>query len=362
MSPCPYAIAMAGKQKESRFDLRLRLVRWAQREGIREAARAFGCSRNTVRKWLRRYQAGGAGALVEESRAPKRIPHKTSKRQERKVVAARKRLPFGAAQLKTLFALEPSVGAIARILRKRKLTRKLRRKYQKKRDLREIKARYRALEHVQVDVKYLTDLPHYWQQMKMLGLPRFQYTLRDTKSGLLHLGFSDGISVTYAQLFVARWMRHVEAAGVELRKVIVQTDRGGEFSGARRNQDLGFVHTVEHVLGAGHRYTPPGHPNANADVEASHRLIEREFYDIEGFESLDDFLAKAALYQHWFNFGRPNSYRRGRTPWDILKEDRPDFDPHQLLLKPTLLEDFAREREQVGHYVPVVPGASPGAT
>lgn len=272
------------------------------------------------------------------------------------MIAARKALPFGAARLKTLYGLEPSVGAIARILREKKMTRKLRRKYQKKRDLREIKARYRALEHVQVDVKYLNDLPHYWPQMERLGLPRFQYTLRDTKSGFLHLGFSEGLSVTYAQLFVERWMRHVEAAGVELGNVVVQTDRGGEFSGgARKRHDLGFVHTVEHVLGAEHRYTPPGHPNANADVEASHRLIETEFYDLESFESVEDFLAKAALYQHWFNFGRPNGYRRGRTPWDIIREDRSTLDPNQLLLPPVLLERFSLQRDRVGHDVPVVP-------
>lgn len=98
------------------------------------------------------------------------------------------------------------------------------------------------------------------------------------KSGVLHLRFSEGLSVTYAQLFVARWMRHMEAAGVELRNVLIQTDRGGEFSGgARKRHDLGFVRTVEHVLGSEHRYTPPRHPNANADLEASHRPIEREF-------------------------------------------------------------------------------------
>lgn len=140
------------------------------------------------------------------------------------------------------------MGAIARILRQRKLTRTQRRKHQKKRDLREVKARYRALEHVQVDVKYLTDLGHYWPQMERLGLPRYQYTLRDTKSGLLHLGFADGVSVVYAQLFVERWLRQVEGAGVELTKVVVQTDRGGEFSGNRKHQGRGFVHLVENVL------------------------------------------------------------------------------------------------------------------
>lgn len=49
MSPLTYRSAIRGKVEESRFALRLELVRYAQEEGIREAARTFGCSRNTVR-------------------------------------------------------------------------------------------------------------------------------------------------------------------------------------------------------------------------------------------------------------------------------------------------------------------------
>jgi transposase-like protein len=35
------------------FHFRYRLVQAALQHGIRSAARAFGCSRNTVRTWLR---------------------------------------------------------------------------------------------------------------------------------------------------------------------------------------------------------------------------------------------------------------------------------------------------------------------
>ena len=78
MSPVRYLSMLAGKGEEGRFQLRLELVRYAQGQGIREAARAFRCSRNTVRVWLRRYGQEGARGLKERSRAPGRIPHKTS--------------------------------------------------------------------------------------------------------------------------------------------------------------------------------------------------------------------------------------------------------------------------------------------
>ena len=49
-----YRIMMRGKDKEHKLEARLHMVRYAQREGIREASRAFGAGRNTVRLWLRR--------------------------------------------------------------------------------------------------------------------------------------------------------------------------------------------------------------------------------------------------------------------------------------------------------------------
>ncbi|MBO8130966.1 MAG: hypothetical protein H0Z29_05545 [Candidatus Marinimicrobia bacterium] len=46
------------------------------------------------------------------------------------------------------------------------------------------------------------------------------------------------------------------------------------------------------------------YPNANANVESSHRLIEDEFYCIESFSSVKDFLVKASSYQFYFNYNR----------------------------------------------------------
>lgn len=61
MNPPGYRSMLRGKVEGSRFELRLELVRYAQEHGIREAARAFRASRNTVRLWLRRYEAGEPG-------------------------------------------------------------------------------------------------------------------------------------------------------------------------------------------------------------------------------------------------------------------------------------------------------------
>ncbi|MFB0506496.1 MAG: helix-turn-helix domain-containing protein [Thermodesulfobacteriota bacterium] len=123
MSPVRYSTVLGDKSKESRFQLRLELVRYVQKQGLREVARFFCCSRNTVRLWVRRYGVQGFSGLQERTRAPRRIPHKTSLYLEQRVVKARKRVPCcGAFRFKQMFALTPSVEAIRRTLRGRGLT------------------------------------------------------------------------------------------------------------------------------------------------------------------------------------------------------------------------------------------------
>ncbi len=65
--------------KNHKFDLRIHLVRFALDHSLHAAARQYQCSRNTVRKWLRRYQSEGLPGLEDKSRAPKSCPHKTTK-------------------------------------------------------------------------------------------------------------------------------------------------------------------------------------------------------------------------------------------------------------------------------------------
>ena len=101
--------------KDNTFDARLRLVKFAKDQSIHAAARYFACSRNTVRRWLRRYEDQGPPGLANRSRAPHSCPHKTPKHQERRVVKAREQAPcFGPQRLKDLFGLAPSQGATGR--------------------------------------------------------------------------------------------------------------------------------------------------------------------------------------------------------------------------------------------------------
>jgi len=265
MNPPSYRSILRGEVEASCWEFRLDLVRYAQEHGIRAAARDFRCSRNTVRKWKRSFERDGVKGLENQSRAPRRIPHKTSTAEEEKV-AARKAVPcYGPERLKDLFGLKPGESATGRILKDRGLTRRQRKKRKKQAGLRTVKARYEALTHLQMDVKYLTDIPNYWPKMQALELPKYEYTIRYTNSGALFLGFGQPLTTTYASLLIQRCLHHLERYGIDPALVTVQTDRGREFSGGqRKKRDFGFVHTVRKTCGARHVFTPPRWPNANA--------------------------------------------------------------------------------------------------
>ena len=338
---------------DPKFALRHNLVTHAKEHGIRAAAAIFECARNTVRKWVRRFKEHGNRGLIAQSRAPERCPHKTDEAMERKVVELRRKTPgFGSRRLIEEFELKIGHNAVNRILRVHQLTRKPKRRHKRKNDLRAVKAAYEPFTRFQMDVKYLTDLPFYWPQMQANGLPRFQYTIRELSCGAQFLAYSNELSKTYATFAIDRFMAHLKAYGIDPSKVVIQSDLGTEFDGDTVHyQPESFHQTIEKKWNASHRFNPPAYPNANADVESVHATIEGEFYDAQVFSSRNDFFAKSATYQLWYNVARKNRSRDSKNPADLLTLKAPTISPKIFLLHPIPLESL-HPLTQVGHDVP----------
>ena len=334
------------------FALRHQLVEFARTHGIKAAARHFLCSRNTVRKWLRRFQSQGNPGLRALSRAPLSCPHKTSLALENKVVKFRQQTPgFGARRLIEEFELLLGHNAAQRIINAHHLTRPPKRRHRRKNDLRAVKAAYAPFTRFQMDVKYLTDIPFFWPQMQRNGLPRFQYTIRELSCGAQFLAYSNVLAKTYSTLAVARFLQHLRHHGLDTTKVILTTDLGTEFDGdTLRYRPDSFHLTIQHRFGAEHRFNPPSCPNANADVESVHHTIEAELFDAQCFDSRSDFFAKTATYQLWYNAARKNGSRGYNSPADLLALKAPHLAPTLFLLHPIPLESLLPF--QGGHDVP----------
>ena len=324
MERISYTTYVIGKGKEYSFEFKQNAVFAAQELGIKPAARKFKIARNTLRSWSRRFDRQGKKGLYDKRQGPNYIPNKMPKEMEERIVSIRKMTKcFGPRRIKLFFDIPFSLGAIQRVIRSHGLTRKRRKAYQKKRDLRAVKAKRPAMAHMQMDVKYLYDIPNYWEQLKPLGLPKYQYTVRETKTGMLFLGYSDELSELNARTMIDYVLDEVKGdLPFDISELTVQTDNGSEFSGqARRVESAPFVQMIEKTHGANHVYIRPGHCNANADVESSHELIETEFFDLTMFLDREDFFKKIESYRLYFNFVRPNFYKGGKTPQQICAND-----------------------------------------
>jgi len=324
----PHCIMMKNASKEHTFQVKKAVVLEAQREGIRPTCQKWGMARNTVRTWLRRFELEGNQGLKDKRQGPKKIPHKTSKEIEEKVINARLQVPcYGPRRLQYFFDLPCSQGAIQRILKQKNLVRKRKKKYQKKNDLRAAKAAWKSGTRIQMDVKHLYDIPNYWGQKKNLGipLPKYQYTMRDVKSGMVFLGFSDELSELNARTMVSHFLQHLaKHLPFPIEELVFQTDNGVEFGGTTRHFDRSPFSQLITAHGANHVYIPPGMSNANGDIESFHDTIEREFFDLTEFSSREDFIQKMESYRLFYNLQRPNYSKGAKTPALISQEDWPD--------------------------------------
>jgi len=313
------------------------MVVYADRFGIKPAARHFKATRNTVRKWQRRFKELGYTGLTEISRKPHNSPNTTSKENHDKLVKLKKKYKrMGADQVKFIEKLPQSPRTIRKIWREHGISsRRRRKKYQTKQNLRAVKKEYALFQLIMEDTKDLIDIPEYWIQMKEHNLFKVQYTFRDVTTGLMFLGFADQRSLTYSALFARYINHHLQKHGADLSNTIRQSDNGSEYIGNwQAKSDSIYTKEIEKVPGQIHSTIFPGAHRMQADVETVHNIIEMEFYEIEIFKSRKNFMDKAYSYQLYFNLQRPNSYKEFKTPWQLTKEKKPDLDIRVAMIPP----------------------------
>jgi len=188
--------------KDTKEPLQIRLAivkRYKEIQNITQVAKEFRTTRKTVRKWVQRF-SGAFSSLSNHTTAPKQPHRQMGERTEELLVEFRTKYPslgydYIHHYLRDNNCKEiPSKSATYAIWRKYKLLPKHYKKSEKKKDLREIKAKYKAFEKLQMDVKELKDIPNYLDQALALqhkqqstrrGFPMYQYTARDIKTGTL---------------------------------------------------------------------------------------------------------------------------------------------------------------------------------
>ena len=343
------------RRMSNKFDYRLKMVEIAKRDSVSEAAQVFNTTRKTVRKWLYRYEEEGIAGLGDQAKTPDNIPHKMSDKEEERIADLRRRHPrWGAIRLKSRYRLSPSHTAIHRVIKQKGFVKKKKKRWRKRKDLRELKARYKAFEKNQIDVKDLSDIYRYWPFMRRLKLPRYEYTCREVSLGAAFFAYADENNSTYASLFARYVAEHLMSYGIDAATIEYQTDNGSEFVGNVRkkiNRLSAFEKTLKEYK-IYHGRIPPRASYLQGDVETFHGIIEDELYDIEDYSNSIEFLGKAYAYQLYFNYIRENRWRDSKSPLQLLRERAAHLDKGILNLPPIRLEILLDEELKGGYHVP----------
>lgn len=340
------------KQMKNVYGVRKKLVECASVFGISAAAREYSTTRKTVRKWLYRYNQYGLKGFEDESRKPHCSPFKMKKEEEEQIIKIRKKHPYmGAERIKYEFNIKRSPGAIHRVITESGLVRSRKKKYKVKRDLREVKEKLKVLEKIQIDLKELRDIPQYYPYLYK-GYPKYQFTARDVRTGICFISFGYEKSATNVGIFALYLCNHLKKLRVNLSEVEFQSDNGSEFIGAwnKKHGKTPFESVIEHFKSRTSQI-PPGQCTYNSDVEASHRLIEDEFYDMEDYKSKINFLSKAYTYILYFNYLRKFRYKGYRSPIEILKNLEKKYNYKKIAnLKPIILDPLIKYIDFKGGY------------
>ena len=321
--------------QEGKVKLRLMIVHtWQECGSLRETARRLAISRNTVRKWVRRYLKEGEAGLYDLSRRPKRSPRRTPREVEEQVLELRRERGWGRKRIS--HALGIPEGTVRHILRRHlpegeRRRRKKRKVFYPAHWAWEEEGPFRL---AQVDTKDILDKgtlgTKLWDHLRKHRLPRYQWTFLEARTRFRFLAYSHELSVVNGLCFVALVMAWLRAWGIEV-EVQWQEDWGSEFGGDNPEHLAKLDEKYYRPFGAKLRRAPKGRKGYQGRVERSHRTDGEEFFIpcLGRVKTVGEFLKAAQRWQYYYDVERPHfgAGMEGKSPLGKLRElgwDLPD--------------------------------------
>lgn len=316
---------------------RLEMVRFANENGIKVAARFYSCSKNTIEKWCRRYAVYGVRGLLDKSKKPKNSPKRISQEDIDKITEVTKNAKEKKKHItvknirKSTKINKYSDGTINRYINK--AVGKKRNKAHPKSTGGNISWKKKLLpfELIQIDTKYLTDIdnlkPYFASKTNDYKGIRCKYeiTARDVATGCAIVAYCEEKTVTYTRIFLERIIYPFlkQFKGLNIKTITIQTDNGSENTKkyiktyGKEPEKSAFTIFAEDKFKK-HRTNIPGHCTADSDVETFHWSIERDclaWDDIVDDESLIKYIT---IYMK--DYLHSEIKTRGYSPIDKIKE------------------------------------------
>lgn len=316
---------------------RLEMVRFANENSIKKAARFYSCSKNTIKKWCRRYAVYGLNGLLDKSKKPKNSPRRISQEDidkitEVSVSAKEKKKHITVKNVRKKSNVEKySDVTINRYINK--AVGKKRNKKHPKETGGDVSWKKKLLpfQLIQIDIKYLTDIdnlkPYFANEYNdFKGIhPKYQITARDVATGCAIVSYCDEKTVTYTRIFLEEILHPFlkQFKDLNLKEITIQTDNGSENTNKYRKtngkeaEKSAFTVFVEDKFKK-HRTNIPGHCTADSDVETFHWSIERDCL------AWDDIVDDETLIKYTTDYMKEYLHSeikiRGYSPIDKIKE------------------------------------------
>lgn len=261
---------------------RLRVVRHATRTGnVSATARLFCISRQTVHRWIWRYD-GTLESLMDRSHRPHRHPAQQSRQEVAQVLKVQRhnkrlRLVCLWIHLKMNHGYARSLSALYKLLRREGILSGPRKRARRK------PKPYEPIlvpgERIQIDVKYV---PKPCLVGALSARKIYQYTAIDECTRWRYIAVFDEIS-TYSSVEFLHQL--LERFPFEVG--CIQTDNGQEFTSRYQGSRHPSAFESELAqLGIRHKLIAPATPRHNGKVERSHRSDQERFYNDNSFFSL----------------------------------------------------------------------------
>jgi len=293
----------------SKMEQRYEAVTMVMRDGfsITDIAAKFNVSRQTVYRWLARYEEGGLEALADESHRPHHVPHQIDGEIEVTVLDMRKRHHLWGPkriqfELKKAGFDPPSHMAIYRALLRSGLVVKGERK--------KVLKTYKRWERGR---------PMELWQMDVVGSI---FTTNGTEAKIL-TGIDDHSRFLVCHGVMARATarpvcEHLLAAmerwGVPEE---ILTDNGKVFTGRfGRNDSEVLFDKICRENGITHILTQPRSPTTTGKIERWHYTLRREFVNEREFSSLEDLQTQLDEWVKEYNTERPHQELGMATPFE----------------------------------------------
>ena len=331
------------------MDKRLEMVRYANDNGVKVAARFYKCSKNTIKKWCRRYAIYGYGGLKDKSRrpihSPKRIP-------DDDIIKIKQTCDYAKEKGKYITVNNVRKRTGIKVYSDVTMNRYINEACGKRKNLKHTqpkggdvswKQHLKPFQLWQVDIKYLTDINNlkpYFNKNNDRSLAKYQITARDVATGFPIVAYCNEKSSTYTKMFLENILYNFlkQFDGIDLKSITIQTDNGKEFTNkytktnGKSPKETNFTLYV-YCKFKKHKTNPPGSPTYDSDVESFHWSIERDclaWDDIVDNETLIKYTT-----EYITNYINTEIKTRGYSPLDKIKTayeiDKIIFPKPQLL-------------------------------